>query len=121
MTSNKKVLVVDDSPTIRAILSRNLTNSGLEVTEFSTGDAAVSTVQKMPSIELPICAIVDKDMPGMSGVDCAIILQKRGIRCVAYTATPSPRSDEIYSSAEISVFKKTEMPRMISQVRKLSA
>ena len=59
----KRVLVVDDEPTIRALLSRSLELDGLKVDLAGDGEEAWRRLQTHPYD----CIILDLKMPGMSG------------------------------------------------------
>lgn len=59
-------LVIDDSRAMRAILSRILTRSGLQVTEAVDGQDALEKLEAAESIGI---ALVDWNMPVMNGYD----------------------------------------------------
>ena len=61
--SNMRVLVVDDSPTIRAVLGKMLSQDGHVVMKAADGEAAI----KMACTELPDLIFLDIVMPGMNG------------------------------------------------------
>ncbi len=58
------VLVVDDDPSIRMLLSVTLTNAGLRVEEASTGEEALEMVLRRPYSVM----LLDSNLPGMSGI-----------------------------------------------------
>lgn len=58
------VLVVDDDPSIRMLLSITLTDAGLRVEEASTGEEALDLVRRRPYSVV----LLDNRMPGMSGM-----------------------------------------------------
>ncbi len=62
----KLVLIVDDEPDIRDVISILLTSHGFQVTEASNGLAAVEAVRKEPGLDL---IILDVMMPGMNGIE----------------------------------------------------
>src|SRR5688572_31555810 len=62
-----RVLVVDDSPTVRAVFARLISEEGdlkLTAAEDSAERALVTLVQNAPDVIL-----LDLDMPGMGGLD----------------------------------------------------
>lgn len=61
--SNWKILVVDDDPGIRQILSIVLSMRGGQVSEASSGKEALTMLHKDP----PTVVITDLDMPEMNG------------------------------------------------------
>ena len=68
---NLKVLVVDDNPTSRVILSRYLASFGYEVMDVSGGEQAIRLLESTPA-EAPFdLVLMDWKMPGMNGVEVA--------------------------------------------------
>ena len=63
IADTKRVLVVDDEPSIRELLSRTLTVDGLAVDLAADGDEALRSLQSGAYD----CIILDLKMPGMSG------------------------------------------------------
>ncbi len=67
---NQRVLVVDDSPTARLTLDRQLRNWGVTSTVAESGTAAVPLLANAVDEGLPYDTVVlDLDMPGMNGLD----------------------------------------------------
>jgi two-component system chemotaxis response regulator CheY len=64
--AGKKVLVVDDSPTVRQQVSTALKQAGFEVVEACDGADGVSKVESDPLIGM---AILDVNMPRMNGLE----------------------------------------------------
>jgi DNA-binding response OmpR family regulator len=62
-SQNNLVLVADDEPSTRELVSNHLRNRGYEVVEASDGDEAWSLAEE----HLPNLVILDVMMPGMSG------------------------------------------------------
>lgn len=63
---SKKILVVDDSHTVRAQVSAALTEGGFSVVEASDGRDALEKVAGHPDLALVIC---DVNMPNMDGLE----------------------------------------------------
>jgi CheY-like chemotaxis protein len=61
--SNMRVLVVDDSPTIRAVLGKMLSQDGHVVLKAADGETAI----EMACTELPDLIFLDIVMPGLNG------------------------------------------------------
>jgi CheY-like chemotaxis protein len=59
------ILVVDDLPANRDLLSRRLTRAGFRVLQAASGPEALETVRRSS----PDCVLLDIMMPGMSGID----------------------------------------------------
>lgn len=61
-----RVLVVDDSETVRLVLQRRLEMAGYEVATATDGQGALDGVTADPP---PDVVLLDAMMPGMSGID----------------------------------------------------
>ena len=70
-----RVLIVDDEPHIREVLSDFLTRVGDEVATAATGAAALEAV---PTFQ-PDVILLDMVMPGMSGADVLDALRRAGL------------------------------------------
>lgn len=68
MTEKKRILVVEDDDTVRALLARQLQNS-YDVHQAADAQAAIQTLGTMT--RLPDLIICDVMMPGMTGVELA--------------------------------------------------
>lgn len=66
MPQKKKILVVDDSRTIRSMVAHALRDGGFEVIEASDGQAGAEALEQSPGIALVIC---DVNMPRMNGLE----------------------------------------------------
>lgn len=62
----KKILVVDDSRTVRQQLEAVLSEAGYEVVQASDGFEGAETISAIRDLALVIC---DLNMPTMSGID----------------------------------------------------
>jgi two-component system, chemotaxis family, chemotaxis protein CheY len=67
--SKKKVLVVDDSATVRQQVAAALTNVGFEVVEAADGQIGVDMINGDGSINVVIC---DVNMPRLNGIDMVL-------------------------------------------------
>lgn len=67
------VLVVEDDPDMRRLLSDFLVRGGYHVIEASNGNDAIFLVES----ERIDVAILDKEMPGMNGLDVLSFLSQR--------------------------------------------
>lgn len=62
----RKVLIVDDSETMRAMVSSTLGATGFEVIEASDGVQGLARLEEHPDVQLVVC---DVNMPRMSGLE----------------------------------------------------
>jgi twitching motility two-component system response regulator PilH len=67
-----RMLVVDDSPTIRAVLGKMLAQDGYAVSPAGTGEEALALARS----ELPALIFLDIVMPGMNGFSVLRTLRK---------------------------------------------
>ncbi len=82
--AHNKILIVDDEPDIREVLSILLGSEGYEVLQAENGGQAVEMVYIDRTIDL---VILDIMMPGLSGVEaCEIIRQKSNVPILFLTA-----------------------------------
>ncbi len=62
-----RVLVIDDSRTMRSLLARQLRNLGYEVLQAGDGEEALRVLEEAGD-DLPVLATVDWNMPVMDGL-----------------------------------------------------
>lgn len=77
---NKNILVVDDSESIRELISNTLENAGYSVTKGNNGVDGLSQIKKMGHVAM---VITDLFMPEMDGID--MIRAIRNIEEFKYT------------------------------------
>lgn len=114
MNSQKqyRILIVDDDPDIREVLSILLRSEGYDAVQAENGGAAVEKVYADPAIDL---VILDIMMPGVNGVEaCAMIRRKSKIPVIFLTAK-SQDQDKIDAYTEggddylVKPFSRTEL------------
>ena len=64
--SKKRVLIVDDSATVRLQISQALTEAAFDVVEAADGQIGLETIDSDLTIQAVIC---DLNMPRMSGIE----------------------------------------------------
>jgi DNA-binding response OmpR family regulator len=74
MTRFKRILIVEDEPTFRSIVVRNLRARGFEVDEAETTNDAVVLIGNAP----PDVILLDINLPGRSGWDLLRQLKSEG-------------------------------------------
>ncbi|WP_149203040.1 response regulator [Actinotalea subterranea] len=82
-----KVLVVDDEPGIRRVLTGYLEAAGFEVTEASTGEEAVSLVRRA----LPDVVLLDVMLPDVDGIE---VLRRLRTFSQVYVLLVTARAEE---------------------------
>ncbi|MDX6621228.1 MAG: two-component system, OmpR family, response regulator ResD [Gaiellales bacterium] len=83
MESPRTVLVVDDEPTVRDIVSQYLTRDGFRV--VATGDGR--EVMGLVELESPALIVLDVMLPGIGGLElCRTIRARRAIPVILLTA-----------------------------------
>ncbi|MGZ3899813.1 MAG: response regulator transcription factor [Bacteroidia bacterium] len=79
MSSNIKILLVDDEPDIVEFLSYNLKKEGYDILTANNGKDAVEIAKK----ELPSLIVLDVMMPDMDGIEtCREIREQKGLHDV---------------------------------------
>lgn len=87
------ILVVDDDPHIRVVLTELLTSMGRQVTCAADGTSALHLMEAIPCPDLLLTDVV---MPGMSGPDLVQHLQRRGVNLpVLYMTGYVDRDDDM--------------------------
>ena len=86
LLSEEKILVVDDEPSIREIVSLYLKRSGYEVTTAADGQAAVDVLARQ-TFDL---VVLDLMLPRLSGFEvCRILRRETNVPILMLTARAS--------------------------------
>ena len=72
---SQKIIVIDDSDTVREQLSIVLTGAGYEIIEAEDGLQGANAIRENPNAALAIC---DVNMPKLSGLDMLELLKGQG-------------------------------------------
>lgn len=75
MTTLKKILVIDDSETIRQQVKHALASTGYEIIEAIDGVDGLEKLCAMTDLDMALC---DVNMPRMNGLDMLAELQRTG-------------------------------------------
>lgn len=120
--NQSKILIVDDDPNIREVLSVLLGSEGYIVSQAEDGTAALEIIHDDKDVDL---VILDIMMPGMSGVEvCARIREKSKVPVLFLTAK-SQEQDKVDAYTEggddylVKPFSQTELLMKVkSQLRR---
>jgi CheY-like chemotaxis protein len=112
------ILLIEDNPTDRKLLSVVLQTSGHSVAEYVTAEEALAAIKRQP----PEVILLDLKLPGMSGLALARQLKQddetRGIPIVALTAAAESfsRSDALSSGCDAYIVKPIDTRKLPGQV-----
>ncbi|GAA1795379.1 response regulator transcription factor [Planosporangium flavigriseum] len=114
-----RVLVVDDEPSVREMVSRALRLAGLDVATAEDGSAALDLVRVDP----PDAIVLDVMMPRMDGIEtcCALRAEGHGVPVLMMTARDSApyRVAGLAAGADDYLVKPFALPDLIARVRAL--
>jgi DNA-binding response OmpR family regulator len=85
----RRILVVEDDPTLRQALAFNLTREGFEVTTAADGETALAAARGQPADLI----LLDVMLPAMSGIEVLRVLRSEGISTPVIVV--SAKGDEI--------------------------
>ena len=113
-----RILVADDSPEMRSLLSDILSDEGYEVTVAASGARALSIMNDDP----PELLITDLLMPGMSGFALRTLMLRRpdlaAVRVVVLSAYWHRPSETLDVAAVLE--KPLNIDRLLETVRRLT-
>jgi len=120
MTANaKSILVVDDDPDIRELVSFKLRQAGYEAITAESGMAALKLIRQYG---LPHLAIVDIFMPGMSGLEfCEEVQKYSDLPVIMLTANADLATiiESIEYYAEDYITKPFKLNELLVRVRRV--
>jgi DNA-binding NarL/FixJ family response regulator len=117
-----RVVIADDHPFYRQGLARLLSHSGVEVVgQASNGPAAIELVEQTA----PDVAVVDLNMPGMSGVEVTRRLNERmpasKVLVVSVSAQEDDVTEAILAGASGYVLKDGPVEEVVAGIRAAAA
>jgi DNA-binding NarL/FixJ family response regulator len=117
-----RVVIADDHPFYRQGLARLLSQSGVEVVgQAANGPAAIELVERTA----PDVAVVDLNMPGMSGVEVTRRLIERMPACRVLVVSVSAQEDDvteaILAGASGYVLKDGPVEEVVAGIRAAAA
>jgi len=116
----KKVLIVDDSPTTRAVVKVYLSGQSLGFLEADNGTDAM----RMALDERPDAIIIDLKMPGMDGLTfirrarMSIALQRTPIILITGQKSPEIKAEAVRCGASHFMTKPIDVPVLAKLIMK---
>jgi two-component system chemotaxis response regulator CheY len=122
--SKKRVLIVDDSATMRQQVFQALTEAGFDVIEASDGQVGAEMIDRDPTISAVIC---DLNMPRVNGIEMlsSVKSQARHAALPILMLTTDGQPSLIKKAKELGargwVVKPFKAPQLVAVVHKLVA
>ena len=116
MFTNGRVLVVDDDPSVRAMLAEYLGGHGYEVVQADRGTAMREAVEA----SLPDVVLLDLNLPGEDGLSLARFLRERfdvGIIIVTGATGVADRVAGLEIGADDYVMKPFELRELLARIK----
>jgi two-component system chemotaxis response regulator CheY len=118
----KKVIVIDDSQTVRQQVGLALTQAGFEVIEACDGKAGLETIQRTTDAAMAIC---DVNMPRMNGIEMLEALAATGSKLPVLMLTTEGQPALVQrarkSGASGWIVKPFKADILVATVKKLTA
>ena len=114
----KKILVVDDEPTLVATLKYNLEREGYQVVTAVDGEAALSVTRA----EHPDLIVLDLMLPGLDGLEVCRILRREMMAPILMLTAKTDEVDKVVGlelGADDYVTKPFSMRELLARVRAL--
>ncbi len=108
-----RVLVVDDDDEMRALLRRTLEADGFQVTERDRGTRVVETLRGAPFDLI----ILDKEMPGLTGLDLLPVLHREFPQVPVVLVTAFGGGQVAASALRLGAASYLEKPFKLGQLR----
>lgn len=96
---NRRVLVVDDSRTLRHVLETTLVGAGYDVAQANNGIEAVQQYQTFR----PAVVLMDLVMPKLGGLDAIMAIRENDPQARFVVLTSSDRRDEVVTAKTLGV------------------
>jgi two-component system, chemotaxis family, chemotaxis protein CheY len=119
---SKKIIVVDDSLTVRQQLGAELAAAGYEVIEAADGVEGAEKIEATPDVAL---VITDVNMPLMNGIDMLSLVKKDGrhqdliVLMLTTESQPGPMAKAKQAGAKGWIVKPVQPDMLLAAVRRL--
>ena len=110
-----KLLIVDDEPKIRSMLTGCLEQDGLTITTAASGDEAMKLIAQEP----PQLMIVDMKMPGLNGLEVLQQVRNHNPPIGAFLLTGFDDDTIEQQARELGALGVIHKPPVFSEVRQL--
>jgi DNA-binding response OmpR family regulator len=114
----KKILIVDDEPTLVATVKYNLEREGYQVVTAADGESGVAVAQA----ERPDLVILDLMLPGLDGLEVCRILRRQMTAPILMLTAKTEEVDKVVGlelGADDYVTKPFSMRELLARVRAL--
>ena len=112
------ILIIDDDPQMRSMLSSILKEDGYSVETVENGKKAIKTCEKMP-FDL---ALIDVNLPDIEGVELLPKLKQMQPKMVKIIITGSPSIDNAVKAVNEKpdgfILKPFNVPQLLEMIRK---
>ncbi len=118
VSQNPSILVVDDEPDLRDLLSETLSEEGFRVHTAPSGEAALEHISGGGPADLVLMDVV---MPGISGVEAMERMRRvrPGLPVVLMSGAPPPVRPWPPPEAAAFLAKPLDMKRLVAELRAL--
>ncbi len=117
--AGRRILVVDDEPSIRAIVAETLEEEGYQVQTASNGQEALDLVRCIP----PDAVVLDMMMPVMDGWTflqaCREDPKCADLRVMCLSAAPTAAADAARLGAKACMTKPFDLDALLSTIQQL--
>jgi two-component system response regulator (stage 0 sporulation protein F) len=113
----KRILIVDDDPSIRYMLSRVLLDEGYETVSAADGCEGLKTATAQ-EVDL---ILLDLKMPGMNGQETLreLALLRPDLPVIIMTAYPGQKGEKPLAGVSALLQKPLDFPMLLEAIRKL--
>jgi CheY-like chemotaxis protein len=116
-----RVLIADDDPTVRALVSTTLKNFGFDIETVPDGTAAIETIRRTK----PDIAVLDVSMPGMDGYEVLAALRKESIPISVMLLTARQQESDVIRGfslgADDYVVKPFSPMELVARLKRLAS
>ncbi len=115
--AKKRILIMDDDPSVRHMLARILEDDGYDTTSAADGLAGLKLLQEA-EVDL---VLMDLKMPGMTGEDTLkeLAVMRPGLPVIVMTAFSNEKFKDSRSGVGALLQKPLDFPTLLATIEKL--